>query len=50
MRLTGYDTRGTADTSDDRGRYSLLTPLPDRERAQIGSSRWRIQVGAKYIW
>lgn len=48
LRLSGYDTRGTPETSDDRGRYTLN--IPSRERIQVDPSRWKIQLGAKYVF
>jgi outer membrane receptor for ferrienterochelin and colicin len=45
-----YDTRGTATQADDRGRYSVPTAFPPLRRAVVGSSRWRIQLGGKYIF
>jgi outer membrane receptor protein involved in Fe transport len=45
-----YDTRGTATQADDRPRYSIPTVFPFQKRAIVGSSRWRIQLGGKYIF
>jgi len=50
LNMTGYDTRGTADQSDDRGRYTVPTTMPAVNRAIVNSSRWRMQLGAKYVW
>ncbi len=50
LTMSGYDTRGTASQSDDRGVYTVPNAMPSLERAQINSSRWRIQVGAKYLF
>ncbi|MGE0554158.1 MAG: hypothetical protein AB7R55_12080 [Gemmatimonadales bacterium] len=50
LNLTGYDDRGTPSTADDRGIYSLSTNNFYRDRVQVLSSRWRIQLGAKYIF
>ena len=50
MSTTAYDTRGTATTSDDRGIYSVGSVLPPLRRVVVGSSRWRIQIGGKYIF
>jgi hypothetical protein len=50
LNLVGYDTRGTPTTADDRGRYTLSTNNFFRERVQVGSSRWRMQIGAKYLF
>lgn len=48
LRLTGYDTRGTPETDDDRARYSLQ--IPGLERIQTSPSRWRVQLGARYTF
>ena len=47
-----YDTRGTANQDDDRAIYSIPTVFPPLRRAiTVGSgSRWRIQLGGKYIF
>jgi hypothetical protein len=50
MSTTAYDTRGTADPSDDRGVYTVPNVLPALRRASVGASRWRIQLGAKYTF
>lgn len=50
LNLVGYDTRGTASTADDRGRYSLAAQNFFRERVQVSPSRWRMQLGAKYVF
>ncbi|MEZ4586272.1 MAG: TonB-dependent receptor [Gemmatimonadales bacterium] len=50
LNLTGYDDRGTPSTADDRGIYSLSTNNFYRDRVQVLSSRWRIQLGAKYVF
>jgi outer membrane receptor protein involved in Fe transport len=50
LTMASYDTRGTASQADDRGRYSLPSVLPATNRVIVGSSRWRIQLGAKYIF
>jgi hypothetical protein len=59
LNLAGYDDRGTANPSDDRARYTIPTRtvggstvanLPNRKQVQTTSSRWRIQLGAKYAW
>jgi carboxypeptidase family protein/TonB-dependent receptor-like protein len=42
LRLSGYDT------TNNRGIYTLF--LPPRNQVQINSSRWRIQLGAKYAF
>ena len=47
---TAYDTRGTATQADDRGVYTVPAALPAFNRVTVGSSRWRIQVGGKYIF
>lgn len=47
---TQYDTRGTATQSDDRGIYSVPSVMPALKRVSVGSSRWRIQLGGKYIF
>jgi len=50
MSSTQYDTRGTATQADDRGVYTVPTAMPALNRAVVGSSRWRIQLGGKYIF
>jgi hypothetical protein len=50
LNLTGYDTRGTPGTSDDRGIYTLSTNNFYRDRVDVGSSRWRVQLGARYVF
>ncbi len=50
LTMSGYDTRGTATQSDDRGVYTVPNAMPSRNRALINSSRWRIQVGGKYLF
>jgi outer membrane receptor protein involved in Fe transport len=50
MSATQYDTRGTATPSDDRGVYTVPTAMPALNRALVESSRWRIQLGGKYIF
>lgn len=50
LSMTGYDTRGTASQADDRPRFSLPVVLPFQRRVSVGSSRWRIQLGGKYIF
>jgi hypothetical protein len=52
LRLRGYDDRGTAETSDDRPIYSVDAAnfLPVREQAVLSSSRWRMQLGLKYVF
>ncbi|MBX3147840.1 MAG: TonB-dependent receptor [Gemmatimonadales bacterium] len=50
LTMAGYDTRGTATQSDDRGVYTIPNTMPSRNRALVNSSRWRIQVGAKYLF
>lgn len=47
---TQYDTRGTASQSDDRGIYTVPSALPALRRANVNSSRWRIQLGGKYTF
>jgi hypothetical protein len=44
MSTTAYDV------ANDRGVYTVPAALPARKRVQVGSSRWRIQVGGKYIF
>ncbi len=50
--LGSYDTRGTATQSDDRGRYVVpaASAFPSLKKAVVNSSRWRIQLGAKYTF
>jgi outer membrane receptor for ferrienterochelin and colicin len=50
LTMASYDTRGTATQADDRGRYTVPSVLPAVNRVIVGSSRWRIQLGAKYIF
>ncbi|HEV8151048.1 MAG TPA: hypothetical protein VGP61_12750, partial [Gemmatimonadales bacterium] len=50
MSTTAYDTRGTATQSDDRGVYTVPAVMPAVRRVSVGSSRWRIQFGGKYIF
>jgi outer membrane receptor protein involved in Fe transport len=50
MSTSQYDTRGTPTQSDDRGVYTVPTALPALNRAVVGSSRWRIQLGGKYTF
>jgi hypothetical protein len=50
MSATAYDTRGTATQADDRGVYTVPATLPALNRAVVGSSRWRIQLGGKYTF
>ncbi|NOT09730.1 MAG: TonB-dependent receptor [Gemmatimonadales bacterium] len=48
---TQYDTRGTATQSDDRGIYTVPSVMPPRNRViTTGISRWKIQLGGKYIF
>jgi hypothetical protein len=47
---TEYDTRGTATTSDDRGIYTVPAVMPALKRVNVSSSRWRLQLGGKYIF
>jgi hypothetical protein len=48
--MTGYDTRGTAAQADDRPIYTVPSVLPFKDRVIVNSSRWRLQLGGKYIW
>jgi len=50
MSTTAYDTRGTTTQADDRGVYTVPSVMPALRRAVVGSSRWRIQLGGKYIF
>jgi hypothetical protein len=50
INLAGFDDRGTADPADDRPRYSVPAVLPTRDQAVLNSSRWRIQLGLKYVF
>jgi hypothetical protein len=50
LTLNGLDNRGTADPADDRPRYTVPSVMPSRERVSVGSSRWRMQFGIKYVW
>jgi len=38
------------DATNNRPRYSVPSTLPSRERVQVGSSRWRMQLGLKYVF
>jgi len=38
------------DATNNRPRYSVPGTLPSRERVQVGSSRWRMQLGLKYVF
>jgi hypothetical protein len=38
------------DATNNRPRYSVPSTLPSRERVQVGSARWRMQLGIKYVW
>ena len=38
------------DAANNRPKYSVPTSLPARDRVSVGSSRWRIQLGLKYVW
>ena len=50
MNVAGFDDRGTADPNDDRPRYTVPAVLPTRDQAVLNSSRWRIQLGIKYVF
>ena len=52
IRVAGFDNRGTPETSDDRPRYSVdaLAQFPVRDQAVLNSSRWRMQLGLKYVF
>jgi hypothetical protein len=56
LRVVGIDDRGTpANTADDRPRYDIpksggVFVKPSLRRVQTFGSRWRIQVGAKYVF
>jgi hypothetical protein len=38
------------DAANNRPRYSVPSSLPSRERVQVGSARWRMQLGVKYVF
>lgn len=38
------------DNVNGRPIYSVPGALPSREQVQIGPSRWRVQLGARYAW
>jgi len=38
------------DAANNRPKYSVPSSLPARDRVSVGSSRWRIQLGLKYVW
>jgi outer membrane receptor for ferrienterochelin and colicin len=44
MSTTAYDL------ANDRGVYSVPTAMPALRRINVGTSRWRIQLGGKYIF
>ncbi len=50
LTLAGFDNRGTADPADDRPRYSVPSSVPTRDQVVVNSSRWRVQLGLKYVW
>ena len=50
VNLVGFDNRGTADPADDRPRYTVPSVLPTRDQAVLNSSRWRMQLGFKYVF
>jgi hypothetical protein len=50
LTLASYDNRGTATQADDRGKYTVPSVLPALKRVNVSSSRWRIQLGGKYIF
>ena len=50
LTMSGYDTRGTVAQTDDRGRYTVPSVFPFQQRVLVNSSRWRIQLGAKYLF
>ncbi len=45
-----YNTNNTATQADDRWNYTVPSTLPALLRANVGSSRWRMQFGAKYTF
>jgi hypothetical protein len=50
INLAGFDDRGTPDPSDDRPRYSVPSALPTRDQVVVDRSRWRMQLGLKYVF
>jgi outer membrane receptor protein involved in Fe transport len=50
LTMSSYSTRGTASQADDRGVYTVPATLPVQRRVIVNSSRWRMQLGGKYIW
>ena len=50
INLAGFDDRGTADRADDRPKYAVPAVLPTRDQVVVNSSRWRIQLGLKYVF
>ncbi len=38
------------DAAANRPRYSVPSSLPSRDRVQVASSRWRMQLGLKYVF
>lgn len=50
--LTGstYNTNNTATQADDRWNYTVPTTMPARRRVLVESSRWKMQIGGKYIF
>src|SRR4029079_12591900 len=50
INLAGFDDRGTADRADDRPKYAVPAVVPTRAQVVVNSSRWRIQLGLKYVF
>ena len=50
--LTGatYNTNNTATEDDDRWNYTVPATLPALRRVSVESSRWKMQLGLKYIF
>ena len=52
VRMVGYDDRGTADVADNRPLYAVdaATTFPVTDQAVLNTSRWRMQLGIKYVF
>ena len=44
------DERGRLGRDQQPAAYSVPSSLPARDRVSVGSSRWRMQLGLKYVW
>jgi hypothetical protein len=41
---------GGWDAANNRPKYRVASAVPPLERVSVGSSRWRLQLGAKYVF